>query len=110
MNRDQIYIDLAIKILGIIGADDLKNPRMLEKLKLYYAKIDDADIQKDILDYCDENEISYCFSYVKATKNHIVTFTYGNISKTIEDEELLDAMAIGVLKIYEERYKNIFRI
>ena len=105
MTRDEVYIEFAIKILEIISRDELTNPGAMNRLKLYYAKVQDDELQDAVLDFCDSNGVGYSISYVPKSKKHTAIFdsySWTNMPEIkIKDEDLTYAMVQGCLKVYD---------
>jgi hypothetical protein len=103
MDRNLLYLRFAIDILESIAKDDLTNPGALDRLKIYYAKVEENELQDIVLNYCDHYNIKY--SITTENKMHTVTFKSndwaGMANIVVTSDDLTDAMVEGSLKVYD---------
>lgn len=100
--RNQAYIDFAIKIMGIIDETELSNTIIMNKVKLYYARVTTEELVAIVDDYCEDNQVEYIVANDKKTITFYKTDTQEMIFKKIVKEELIDSLVISILQVYDK--------
>lgn len=95
--ENQIWMDFAVEVLGVIDTEISTLQSGKEKVKLFYAKTNRSDFQSDVFNLCKKHSLTFNIIHEKGEFDVTYRSNKRDLLVKARHEDLMTAMISGLL-------------